>query len=252
MLAIAAILATASGCGGTFSKQYEYEEDVYLDLDGSATIMVNASIPALVALRGFELATGPRARVDRELIRSLYASPIATVTRVSRPWRRNGRRFVQIRLSAGDFRRVSTSPPFSWSATSLEHRGDTIVFEQTVAASANKPVSDAGWDGSELVAFRLHLPARIQEHNTPSRRVERGNILIWEQPLRDRLAGVPVHMIVRMDNQSILYRTLWIFASAFAAAMALLAALIWWVIARGRKDEAESRIPNPEFPVPNP
>src|SRR5262245_43376075 len=94
------VLVTASGCGGTFAKQYEYEEDVYLDLDGSATIMVNASIPALVALRGFDLETGPRARVDRELIRKLYTSPAATVTRVSRPWRRHGRRFIQIRLAA--------------------------------------------------------------------------------------------------------------------------------------------------------
>jgi hypothetical protein len=41
-------------------------------------------------------------------------------------------------------------------------------------------------------------------------------------------------MEVRMDNQSILYRTLWLFAAAFAAAMVVLVALIWWTVRRGK------------------
>ncbi len=48
-LALILLLAGALGCGGSgrgLFKEYEYEEDVYLDLDGSATIVVNASIPA--------------------------------------------------------------------------------------------------------------------------------------------------------------------------------------------------------------
>ena len=45
-----------AGCGGTGSgrgltRQYEYEQDIYLDLDGSASVIVNASIPALIAPR---------------------------------------------------------------------------------------------------------------------------------------------------------------------------------------------------------
>ena len=59
-----------------------------------------------------------------------------------------------------------------------------------------------------MVAFRLHLPARIRYHNAPTRRVERGNILEWEQSLADRLKGEPVRIEARMDQQSILYSTL--------------------------------------------
>ena len=33
-------------------KHYEYDERVELSLDGSAVVDINASIPALVALRG--------------------------------------------------------------------------------------------------------------------------------------------------------------------------------------------------------
>ncbi|MGH9370942.1 MAG: hypothetical protein ACRD15_05370, partial [Vicinamibacterales bacterium] len=96
-------------------------------------------------------------------------------------------------------------------------------------------------DGSEIVAFRLHLPSRIVEHNArdlerdePSS-ILRGNILAWEQHLSDRLDGRPVRIEVRMESQSILYRTLWLFAGAFAAALLTLAGLILWAVSRGRK-----------------
>ena len=50
------VLALAgAACGGRlFGKVYEYEEDIYLSLDGSAELIVNASVPALVALRGLD------------------------------------------------------------------------------------------------------------------------------------------------------------------------------------------------------
>ena len=39
-----------------------------------------------------------------------------------------------------------------------------------------------------------------------------------------------------MDRQSILYRTLWLFAGAFAAAVLLLVGIIWWTMRKGAKD----------------
>ncbi len=100
-------------------------------------------------------------------------------------------------------------------------------------SAAQLPIGDVGWTGEELIAFRVHLPSRITFHNAP--RLERGNILAWEQPLRDRLAGRPMRMEARMETQSILYRTLWLFGGTFAAAMGVLALIIWWV---GRKPRA--------------
>ena len=50
----------ASACGGRmFGRSYEYEEDIYVSLDGSAEIILNASIPALVMLRGLDLPEKP-------------------------------------------------------------------------------------------------------------------------------------------------------------------------------------------------
>ena len=40
-----------------------------------------------------------------------------------------------------------------------------------------------------------------------------------------------------MDRQSILHRTLWLFAGAFAAAVLLIGALIWLTMRKGAKEE---------------
>ena len=249
-IVLAAIVPAAACGGGFFGKRYEYEEDVTLALDGSATIIVNASIPALVTLRGLSLddSTG---RVDREQIRAAFQSPATQVTRVSRPWRHRGRRYVQVRIETPDVRRLSEAAPFAWSQYSLTSAAGEHEYRQTVGASAFKPgtLTRVGWDGSELVAFRLHLPSRILDHNSrdvdtdATTDVQRGNIVAWEQRLTDRLDGKPVQIAVRMSSQSILHRTLWLFAGAFAAAVILLASLVWWTMRKGAKQVAASGSP---------
>ncbi len=249
---LAAAVARCGGGGGTaaiFGPQYEYEEDLTLSLDGSATMVVNASIPALVVLRGLSLTTDPAARVDRDRVRALYTSPYAQVTRVS-TWTRAKRRFVGVTLRVPDIRALPKAPPFSWSSYDLHQENGMTIFKQTLGASAFKAGSmpNVGWTGSELVAFRLHLPSRIEYQNSRTldtdkpRGASRGNILTWEQHLADRLDnkpiswenGVPGVMAVRMDSQSILYRTLWLFGLAFLAAVGVLALLIWLTMRRGR------------------
>jgi hypothetical protein len=97
------------------------------------------------------------------------------------------------------------------------------------------------WDGREIVAFKLHLPSRVVYHNVKrledgeTGAPERGNILTWEQRLSDRRANSPIEMEVRMDSASILYRTLWLFASAFAGAVVVLGSLIWITIRRAKR-----------------
>ncbi len=227
-----------------FGKQYEYEEDLTIALDGSATLTVNASIPALVALRGLDLDPAAET-VDRDRVRALYDSPTSRVVSVPRPWRRRDRQFVQINLTIPDIRRLHESPPLAWSRYELTAANGEHVFRQAVGASALKPgtLKNVGWDGTEVVAFRVHLPSRIVSHNSRDLDkdeplgVQRGNILAWEQHLADRLESRPVNVEIRMESQSILYRTLWLFAGAFVAAVITLGALIWWTMRRGRDED---------------
>jgi hypothetical protein len=214
-------------------KQYEYDERVELSLDGSAIVDITASIPALVALRGATLSVDPEARFDRQAFRRLYEGPRVSVRDVS-AFRRHGRRFVHVRLDVSDISQLTRLAPLSWSRYKLDRLEQEFRFVQEVGSVAQIDVGDVGWTGNELVAFRVHVPSRIRFHNATSGRVERGNTVVWEQPLRERLAGAPLRMEARMETQSILYRTLWLFGGTFITAMLVLATIIWWVSRKGR------------------
>jgi len=54
---------------------------------------------------------------------------------------------------------------------------------------------------------------------------------------------VPVEIRVEMESQSILHRTLWLFVGAFLAAVALLAALIWWAMRKAPEESVTSTGP---------
>jgi hypothetical protein len=244
LLLAAAAFWFRSSLSDVFGKQYEYEEDLTISLDGSATLTINSSIAALVALRGLDLDPAAQT-VDRDRLRALYESPVTNVVSVPRPWRRRGRQFVQINLEIRDLGKVHETPPLAWSKYELIPTNGDTVFRQTVGASSLRrgTLKNVGWDGSEIVAFRVHLPSRIVSHNARDLEkdeptgVQRGNILAWEQHLADRLDNRPVNVEVRMESQSILYRTLWLFGGAFVAAVLTLGGLIWWTVRRGRHQE---------------
>lgn len=244
---LAALVAAAvfgAACRGVLKKDYEYEEELYLDLDGSATLYLNASLPALVALRGVDLPLDPRARVDRAEVRALFERPGVEV-RTPTLSRRDGRRFVHVRIDVGDLETLERIAPLSWSSYELTRTGSSVEFRQTVTESAARSVGGVGWTGAELVAFRLHLPSRIEFHNAPSGEVQRGNILAWEQPLADRLRGAPLELRARMEPQSILYRTLLLFAGTGVAALGALALVVWWM---ARPSPSSPAPPAPQHP----
>jgi len=232
-------MVSTSGCGGTATlfRQYEYEEEIYLSLDGRATVYVNASIPALNALRGTTFDASPAARIDTAAIRAYYSSPATRVVRVTQS-RRNSRRFVHVRLDVDDVTALGGVAPFAWSRYHFTRDGDLFKYLQIVGAAAGKDVGKVGWKGDEVVAFRLHLPSKIRYHNT-KRAVGRGNILVWEQSLADRLHGVPIELDARMDPQSILYTTLWLFGITFVAVAIVFGGVVWWVVRRGRGEQHE-------------
>jgi hypothetical protein len=105
------------------------------------------------------------------------------------------------------------------------------AFRQTVGNAAGKEVGDVGWTGRELVAFRLHLPSRIQYHNSGGE-IGRGNILVWEQRFAARQRGARLTLDARMDPDSILYRTLWLFGWTFVAVAVAFGLVIAWIVRR--------------------
>ena len=240
---VCAAIVSAS-CRGTFSRKYEYEEDVYLYVDGSATVYVNASVPALVALRGVDLDTNPRARFDRRKVRAIFESPYTQVESVTGS-RRDSRRYVHLRLNVPDISKLNEVAPFAWSQYNIEfgEARQTLRYEQKLGPAAARDVGNAGWTGAELMAIRLHLPSRVLFHNAPTKEIERGNIIRWEQTLADRLKGQPIDIVVEMEAQSILVRTLALFGSMVALAALTFGVVIWLVMRRKAvKDFKDLRI----------
>src|SRR5262245_61217370 len=228
VFAAVALMAATTACGPGLFRQYEYEEEMYLSLDGSATVYVSASVAALNALRGTAFDARPNALVDRAAVRAFYDTPSTRVTWV-RSSRRSNRLFVHVRLDVDDVRRLSETAGFRWSRYSFRREDNLYLYQQTIGAAAGGESDSVGWTGREVVAFRLHLPSKIAYHNTGTG-VRRGNILVWEQALAERRRGEPLTLDARMETQSILYRTLWLFGSTALAVAATFVAVIWWVL----------------------
>ena len=233
LICAAALVSTACGSGGGLFRQYEYEEELYLSLDGTATVYVNASVAALDALRGASLDTRPTAPVDREKLREMYTTSVTHVARTPTLSRRGGRRFVHLRVDVADIRKLGRAAPFAWSTYELNREGDLYVFRQKVGRAAGKGVGDVGWNGKEMVGFRVHVPSEIVYHNAGEGNQKRGNVIAWEQPLADRLRSEPLALDARMKTQSILYRTLWLFAATFGTVVVAFVFVIWWILRRG-------------------
>jgi len=243
---LAALITSALSnvsCTNPLARQYEYEEQLYLSVDGKATVVVDASLPALVVLRGAAIEPSIDGPTDRAAVRRLYESAGCPVDSVSRLWERRGRRFAQIQISVNDLKSLSSCPLLAWSTYSLTpHPSDPqqLKYLQKLGPPAGRDPGAVNWDGSELVGFKLHGPSRIRYHNVKNAdgsdgSPERGNILTWEQTLAERRSGRPLTMEVDMETTSILYTTLWLFVGAFVAAVVVLVLLIWLTIRRGRK-----------------
>jgi hypothetical protein len=241
-VAVLACVATATTGCGLLGREYEYEEQIYLAANGSATVVIDSSVPALVALRGLAVDPASSARLDREAIRRSLTASGCQVTRIPDPWRRHGRRFLQIRLTADDVRDFGRCALTAWSTYSglVPLADGSARYQQAIGASAGGDPGRVNWDGSEVVGFKLHLPSTILEHNAEvldrdgPREPERGNILTWEQRLTDRRASLPIAIDVRMDQRSILAHTLALFGGAFAAALFTLGVVVW-AFSRRRK-----------------
>ena len=195
---------------------------------------VHGSIPALDALRGAAFNPDPQVPVDCEAVRLFYTTPvyarrldhgIAPQRSAIRARPAGGRRH----RPAGRGHAVRLVPLRS-SAHGLAvsvYAGDW--------RRGRRPASSPGWSGREIVAFRLHLPSKIDYHNAGASNLRPGNILVWEQKLTDRMNGVPLLIDARMQTQSILYTTLSLFGIT-CVAVALMFGIVIVVVRRSGKE----------------
>ena len=243
--AFLAVLSTIACGRGNLLKQYEYEEEVYLALDGTATVYVNASIPALDALRGAAFDTAPNARFDRDGVQAYFTTPVTRVARVSDS-RRSNRRFVHVRLDVDDVRRLGGSGAVRVVHVSLcEGQDDRFVYRQAVGALGGQGRRPGRELDRATSSWRFAFTCRATSHRSQCRRGETtcaATSCSGSSRSRDRLRGQPLEMAAQMETESILAHTLWLFG-ATALAVGVTFGLVVWMIARRGQQSKLARVP---------
>jgi len=217
--AVLLLLLAETGC-----TVYEYEEEVYLEIDGSGEIRMSGSAAAIEVLHDLEAATPESAA-------SLFRGEGVEVLS-ARETERDHRKLVHVEARFSEWEKLCELPAFRGRRCSFE-RGDR---ELALELSLPPPQGTApeSLDPRAVLALRYHSPSTIRQHNSP-KGIERGNILSWERTVREHFAGRPFALEFRFDRRTILATTLWIVSLALALVVASIGTALFVMVRKGRR-----------------
>jgi hypothetical protein len=226
---LAVVLLLVGGFRGCLT--YEYEQEFWLKVDGSGTVYVTGRPDLWAAFKGLAPSPDPEGKATREAARALFERAGLRVNRALLT-HRGGRAYVFVSADFDDVNRLAGSPAFPDLTLSLRHQGKRLRLE----GHWQRPAEAAEVRGSHegLMSVRFHLPSKIYEHENAADGVERGNIVGWRQGLPAALAGGRLEFAALMDERSILFSTVILFASTVVAAFAILALAFTLVARKGR------------------
>jgi len=228
-LVVALLLALSlRGC-----VAYEFEHEFWIRVDGSGTVNVTARPELWAAMKGLRGATVADEEAAMQAVRGLFESSGLRVRRVTLT-HRAGRPYLFVSADFSDVNRLAGTPAFPDLVVSLRPDGENLRLDGRWSRPSGLP--EVGLDARDgLMAVRFHLPSKLYSHRNAFAGVERGNIVGWRETVAEGLAGRPLEVGALMDRRSILLSTVGLFAMAIAAALAILASVLWWVVRKGRK-----------------
>jgi hypothetical protein len=228
--AVVFLAVWASGC-----LRYEYEHEFWLKVDGSGRVHVTGQPWLWNAFKGVGRADDPEGTVSREVVRALFERSGLQVRRVTLT-HREGRPYIFIAADFDDISRLTRAPAFPDLDIRLRREGDRLLLDGEWAKPKDAP--RPGHEAAGLMAVRFHLPSKVYEHKNAAEGVERGNIVAWRQDVAAALGGQTLHFGAIMDQRSILWSTVGLFAVAIAAALLTLLGFLYWVFRKGRRRAA--------------
>jgi hypothetical protein len=229
LAAVLFLVVSLRGC-----LTYEFEHEFWLRVDGSGTVNVTGRPGLWTALKGLGSPEDPDGTATPEAVRELFERSGLEVERVTLT-RRRGQPYLFVSAEFRDVNRLSYTPAFPDLRVSLLREARRLHLEGSWQRPLDAPdVGDRDRDG--LMAVRFHLPSKIYGHRNAADGVERGNILAWRQEVNAALAGGRLEFGAVMDERSILFSTVLLFAGAIVLAALLLALALWAAIRRGRRD----------------
>jgi hypothetical protein len=223
------LLIASSGC-----LTYEYEHELWLEVDGSGVIHVTGRPGLWTAFKGLGDAEDPEGTVTEEAARELLERSGLRVEQV-RITRRDDHAYLFASAAFDDVNLLSYTPAFPDLRVAFWDDGRRLRLEGSWQRPLDAPeIGDRDREG--LMAVRFHLPSRIYSHRDAAEGVERGNILCWRQEVGAALDGGRLELGAVMDERSILFSTVRLFGGAVVLAVLLLALALWAVARRGRRD----------------
>jgi hypothetical protein len=228
-LAAAVLLVTAlRGC-----IHYEYEHEIWLQVDGSGVVHVTGRPALWTAFKSLPLdVSDPEAM--KAAARKLFAESGLDVRRVT-VTKRRGHLYVFVSAEFEDVNRISYTRAFPDLRVGLRREDGRLMLD----GSWQRPIEalpGGDKDREGLMAVRFHLPSKVYTHRRAADGVERGNILGWRQETAAALDGGRLEFGAAMDERSILSSTVMLFAGAVVLAVVLLSVALWAAVRQGRKD----------------
>ena len=233
-LALLAVVFALAGCRALVPQQDQYEEELYLALDGSATHVRQRLRPRTRGAAGAGSGPGSaEAPLDRRRVRELYESPVTHVTRSARHAARVAGSCTcasTCRTCGGFPRRIRLHGP---------RTGCVAPATSTSTSRSLAPrqgVTSATRGGAARKSWRSACTCRARFATTMRRRRWLSVATSWCGSSRSRIGSRASrsHIEVRIDIESILYRTLWLFGVMIVVVVTLFAGLLWWIVRKGR------------------
>jgi hypothetical protein len=212
-------LFAASGCA-----TFEYEEEVFLEVDGSGEIRMSGSTAAIEALHGVDEAgaQGVEALFEGEGVE--IVSTLETV--------RERRKFVHLEARFREWDELCRTPAFRGRVCRFAEGEDGLALELSLPSPREAAPEDL--DPQAILALRYHFPSTIHFHNSPIG-IERGNILAWTRTMREHFAGRPLDVEVRFDRRTILEATVSVVGLSLALVVTGIAVALFVMVRKGRR-----------------
>jgi hypothetical protein len=224
-------LVVVSGCA-----TYEYEEEVFLEVDGSGEIRMSGSTAAIEGVHALDEADAASAKALFEGEGVEVLSALET--------ERDQRKFVHVEARFTGWDELCRLRAFRGRRCVLENEEEGLALELSLPSP--RAAAPDGLDPQALLALRYHFPSTIRYHNSPSD-IERGNILCWKRTLREHFAGRPLDVEVHFDRRTVLAATVSVMGIALALVAASIGTALWLMVRKGRRQlraEAISAYPS--------
>lgn len=211
-------------------ESYEYEEEVFLETDGSGNIRISGTQELLGVIHDVEAPAVSSMRAH-------FEDPALRIDSV-RETSRDGRRYIHVQGRFEDFNALCRHPAFRARDCGLRREDDELsLFLSVPAITAEMP---SHVEPDDVLAFRFHFPSSVRFHNSRDD-IERGNIIRWQRTAEELFGGDELSIEARFERRSVLATTVIILGTALGIVVLTASIALYWMTRKGRRQLADER-----------